>query len=174
MITLLIIIMIIAICSTYKKDKKSKKQLAKNEECLSKLPDMYYTANKNNLSSLDKFFISDKDMLEVFQYTSSSRSIYLKMKDGRSISCPLSELDVRFDKVKIFSSVRKVYYAYCKHGSTNFSFYEFPEVFTSKQWEVIFSTLTLAGTTRNVDIMGSAYKNMERANTVLKIIKALS
>lgn len=160
--------MIIAICSTYKKDKKSEKQLAKNEESLSKLPDIYYKAK-----DLPDWFASDEYVLEVFQYISNNRTIYLKMKKGSSIVCPIADLDVRFDKIKI-SPFKKVYYITCKNRSNTINFYGYDEVFTSKQWEVIYSTLTLAGVTRNVSIMGSAYKNMEKAAAVLKIIKALS
>lgn len=173
MLFLFIVIIIIAICCSFMspKDKKSKKQLAKNEEFLAKLPDIFYKAHE--MSSTEKalnLWPSNKDLLDIFQYTSENRNIYLKMKDGRSISCPLSELDVEFDKVhKTY-----IYRIVVKNGKTKFSFYGFEYVFTKKQWDVIFSTLTLAGITRNVSIMGKAYKNMEKAATILKIIKEIS
>ena len=90
------------------------------------------------------------------------------MKDGRFVNCPLSQLDITFDKVGA------LYRIVVKHNNVKFSFYQYAYVFSDKEWEVILDTLTLAGTTRNVSIMGSAYKNLNKANTVLKIIKALS
>ncbi|MDE6722278.1 MAG: hypothetical protein K2J84_09070, partial [Bacteroidaceae bacterium] len=170
MLFLFIVIIIIAICCGFM-SPKDKKQLAKNEECLAKLPDIFYKAHE--MSSTEKalnLWPSNKDLLDIFQYTSENRCIYMKMKDGRSISCPLSELDVEFDKVARTSLYRIV----VRNGKTKFSFYGFEYVFTKKQWDVIFSTLTLAGITRNASIMGKAYKNMEKAATILKIIKAIS
>lgn len=168
---LIIIIVIIAFCCGGSKDKKSQKQLQENEDALAKLPDIYYKSK--DLSTLDRFFrgCSNKDILDIFQYTSTNRSIYLKMKDGRSISCPLAELDVLFDKVKT-GPVTSIYRIVCKKGSTKFSFYGF-DTFTDEQWEVIYSTLTLAGITRNVKIMGKKYQNMQKAVTVLKILSKL-
>lgn len=159
----MIVIFIVAICSMHSKDKKSKKQLEKNEEILAKLPDIYYTAT-------DSFFGN----LEVFHYTSSNRSIYLKKKGDELISCPLSQLDVFFYKE---TRVIKHYRITCKNGSKEITFYGSVSGdgmgFTKEQWEVIYSTLTLAGVTRNVAIMGKSYKNMEKATTVLKILSKL-
>ena len=89
------------------------------------------------------------------------------MKDGRYVDCPLSLLDVTFDVAC------GIYRIVIKHNNVKFSFYRYDHIFTKKEWEIILDTLTLAGTTRNVAIMGSAYKNMSKVNTVLKIIKAL-
>ncbi len=169
MITLLIIIIVIwAIVKANSPDKRSKKELARNEKQIAQLPNM--TLYAKEMSSTQKalnLWPGDKDLLQVFKYTNNNQQIYLKMKDGRSVNCPLSQLDVTFDKVS------GVYRIVIKNNSTTFSFYKYDYVFTEKEWEVILNTLTLAGTTRNVAIMGSTYKNLNKVNTVLKIIKAL-
>ena len=107
---------------------------------------------------------SDKDVLKWVKYTSSTRNIYLEMKDGRHVSCPLSQLDVTFDRIN------KLNRFVISNGPT-FSFYEYAYVFTDAEWDVIIRLLMLAGTTHNIAIMGSAYKN---ANMIASLIKALN
>lgn len=169
MITLFILIIVVLLfLRSISPDKKSKKQQAINEEKIANLPDMAFYAKE--LTSVQKalnLWPGTKDLLQEFRYTSSNRMIYLKMKDGRFVNCPLSELYVSFDKLN------GIYRLRIKKNNVKFSFYRFDYVFTSKEWDVILYTLTLAGITRNVKIMGSAYKNMEKFNAVLKIIKAL-
>ena len=165
---LVIILVVIAIKAATSPDKKSKKEQAANEEKIANLPDMAFSAKE--LTSTQRalnLWPGKEDLLQEFRYTSSTGRIFLKMKDGRAVNCPLSQLDVAFDKVS------GVYRFEIKNNGTKFSFYRYDYVFTSNEWDVIIDTLTLAGTTRNVAIMGSAYKNMTKVNTVLKIIKAL-
>ena len=69
MLFLFIVIIISAICCGFMspKDKKSKKQLAKNEECLANLPDIFYKAHE--MSSTEKalnLWPSNKDLLDIF------------------------------------------------------------------------------------------------------------
>lgn len=163
-----IIIIIIVVNNANKPDKKNNKEIAINQQKVANLPDMYFHAKE--LTSTQKalnLWPSDKDMLQVFKYDSGTQFIYLKMKDGRFVNCPLSQLDVTFDKLN------GIYYLYIKQGQVKFSFYRYDYVFTKNEWDIILDTLTLAGITRNVAILGTTYKNMEKANTVLKIIKAL-
>lgn len=169
MITLLIIIIIIwAIVKSNSKDKKSQKEQAIDEEKTASLPDMtFYAKEMTSTQKALNMWPGDKDLLQEFRYTSSNRMIYMKMRDGRFVNCPLSQLDVTFDKVS------GMYRIVIKNDNVKFSFYQYPYVFTDKEWDIILSTLTLAGTTRNVEIMGSTYKNLSKVNTVLKIIKAL-
>ena len=169
MITLLIIIIIIwAIVKSNSKDKKSQKEQAIDEEKTASLPDMtFYAKEMTSTQKALNMWPGDKDLLQEFRYTSSNRMIYMKMREGRFVNCPLSQLDVTFDKVS------GMYRIVIKNDNVKFSFYQYPYVFTDKEWDIILSTLTLAGTTRNVEIMGSTYKNLSKVNTVLKIIKAL-
>lgn len=170
MITLtFIIIAIIAIYKSSSPDKKSKKQIEENNAAIAQLPDISFSAKE--MSSMQKalnMWPGDKDLLQEFKYISSSQTIYMRMKDGRAVCCPLSQLDVTFDKLN------GLYRIVIKNGAVKFSFYKFSYVFTNREWDVILDTLTLAGTTRNVEIMGTTYKNMTKANTVLKIIKAIN
>ena len=170
MLTILFILVIVfAIIATNSPDKKSKKEIANNNAKIADLPDMaFYAKNLTSAQKALNLWPSDSDMLQAFKYISSTRLIYMKMKDGRFVNCPLSQLDITFDKVGA------LYRIVVKHNNVKFSFYQYAYVFSDKEWEVILDTLTLAGTTRNVSIMGSAYKNLNKANTVLKIIKALS
>ena len=169
MFTLLIIIIVVwIIVKSNSKDKKSKKELAINEARTASLPDMaFYAKEMTSTQKALNMWPGDKDLLQEFRYTSSSRMIYLRMKDGRFVNCPLSQLDVTFDKVS------GLYRIVIKNGNVKFSFYQYSYVFTDNEWDVIMSTLTLAGTTRNVEIMGSTYKNLSKVNTVLKIISKL-
>ena len=162
------VILVVVVAKTNSKDKKSRKQQAINEERIANLPTMYFCAKE--LTSVQKalnMWPGVNDLLQEFLYNSSNRGIYMKMKDGRFVNCPLSALDVTFDKVN------GIYRIVIKNNNVKFSFYRFSYVFTDKEWDIILSTLTLAGTTRNVDIMGATYKNLTKVNTILKIIKAL-
>lgn len=146
-------------------DKKSAKKLAMIETQTAQLPDISLCANE--MSSWQKaanLWPSDKDVLKRVKYTSSTRNIYLEMKDGRHVSCPLSQLDVTFDRIN------KLNRFVISNGPT-FSFYEYAYVFTDAEWDVIIRLLMLAGTTHNIAIMGSAYKN---ANMIASLIKALN
>lgn len=169
MFTLLIIcIVVYAIYKANSKDKKSINDIVINEEKTVKLPDIsFYAKEMTSTQKALNMWPSDKDLLQIFRYTSSTRTIYMKMKDGRYVDRPLSQLDVTFDVAS------GIYRIVIKNNNVKFSFYRYDYVFTKKEWEIILDTLTLAGTTRNVAIMGSAYKNMSKVNTVLKIIKAL-
>lgn len=170
MFTLFIIIVVVAIiCSAGKKDKKSEEDLARIEEETQRLPDLYFRMHEmTSTQRALNLFPGDKDILEILKYNAATRNITLKMKDGRSVTCLLSELYV------IFSKTNGLYRFEIRHGKTRFSFYKFAYVFTDKEWDVIINVLTLAGETTGIDIFGSTYKNMTRVNTVLKIIKAIS
>lgn len=170
MFTLLILFVIgYGIYKCVTPDKKSKKRQKEDAERLAQLPDISFFAKQ--MSALQKtlnLWPSDKDILQVFRYTSANQSIYLKMKDGRFINCPLDLLEVSFEKTN------GLYRIVAKNNSMKFSFYGFDYVYTSKEWSIIYSVLTLAGKTHNVEIMGSTYKNIAKANTILKVIKAMS
>ena len=149
-------------------DKKDKKEIVEDKEKIAQLPDICFKGKE--LSSLQRaanMFPGKKDILDIFKYNSSDHSIYMKMLDGRNISCFLSELDVTFDKVS------SIYRFLVTDGKTKFSFYQFDFVFSKEQYEVITGVLLLAGTTHNKSIMGSTYKNMSRAATVIKIMSKL-
>ena len=169
MLTLLIIIIVVwTIVKASSRDKKGKKEQAINEEKTASLPDMaFYAKEMTSTQKALNMWPGDKDLLQEFRYTSSNRMIYLKMRDGRFVYCPLSQLDVTFDKVS------GIYRIVINNVNVKFSFYQYPYVFTNSEWEIILSTLTLAGTTRNVEIMGSTYKNLSKINMVLKIISKL-
>ena len=66
-------------------DKKSKKQAIKDEEKTASLPDIHIKGKA--LSSWEKAldgFPAENDILDVFKYNSSDRSVYLKYV-GRQI-----------------------------------------------------------------------------------------
>ena len=162
MITLLIIIFIVFVIYQAIKnpsDKKSKKEEIHDEEEILKLPNINFKGKPlTSWECVANMFPRKNDILDVFMYNSS---------DGRSISCPLSKLDVSFDKVN------PLYRFYVTDGNTKFSFYNFAYVFSEKQYEVIIGVLLLAGTTHNKSIMGSTYKNLSRISTIVKILSKL-
>lgn len=171
MITLsifIIIVVFIVVIKSNSADKKSKKDKLRDEEKVANLPDINLKGKK--LTSWERtanLFPAKNDILDVFKYNSLDKSIFLQMLDGRSIYCPLNELNVTFDKV---SSLNRFVVT---DGKTKFSFYNYDYVFTAKEYEVIICVLLLAGTTHNKSIMGNAYKNLSRANTILKILSHL-
>ena len=171
MITLLIIIFIVFVIYQAIKnpsDKKSKKEEIHDEEEISKLPNINFKGEPlTSWECVANMFPRKNGILDVFMYNSSDRSIYMRMLDGRSISCPLSKLDVSFDKVN------PLFRFYVTDGNTKFSFYNFAYVFSEKQYEVIIGVLLLAGTTHNKSIMGSTYKNLSKISTIVKIISKL-
>ena len=170
MITFIVIILVVlSIIQANSPDKKSKKQLAINEKRIAVLPDMeFYAKEMSSMMKALNLWPDDKVLLQEFKYTSINKMIYLKTKDGKFIKCSLSDLVVYFDKGK-----GGPYQITVKNNSTKLFFYALSTLFTNKEWDIILSTLTLAGTTYNVDILGSTYKNLTKVNTVLRIIKAL-
>lgn len=169
MITLLIIIGVaICIYNATHADHKSSKQKMEQESAIENLPDIYLRAHQ--MTSGQKalnLWPSDRDLLEIFQYTRAGKVVYLKMKDGRSISCPLSDLDVYFDKSK------SLYRIVVTYKQMKFSFYSYDFVFTSNEYNTIYNTLLLAGKTHNAAIMGQTYKNIAAAGKILKVISKM-
>lgn len=139
-----------------------------DEEKTASLPDIYIKGK--TLSSWEKAlagFPAKTNVLDIFKYNSSDRSVYLKMLDGRSISCPLSQLDVTFDKMGV------TYRFVVTDKRTKFSFYQYEYVFTNDQYNVIIGVLLLAGTTHNKSIMGSAHKTLSNVATIVKFLSKL-
>jgi len=146
-------------------DKKSAKKLAAIETQTAQLPDISLCAKEmNSWQKAANLWPSDKDVLKRVRYTSSTRNIYLEMKDGRRVSCPLSQLDVTFDRLNQLNR-------FVIGNGPKFSFYEYAYTFTDAEWDVIKRLLMLAGTTHNIAIMGSTYNNI---NKVASLIKALN
>ncbi len=176
-ISFLIVLIVIVVISSNSKDKKSNKQLAKNEELLKQIPDMYYVAREmTSAQRALNLWPRDKDMLDVFQYKSDTREIYLKMKDGRSISCPLADLDVGFGAVDRYCQLHCIIIR--QYDQILFTFYEYAYTFTDEEWNDILATLTFAGTTRNVAIMSERFRKTQKGfakmNRFLNILKHLS
>ena len=177
---LFIIIIVVGILITIassSKDKKSKKKLAENEELLKQIPDINYKARKmTGTQKALNLWPRDVDMLDVFQYNSNNRQIYLQMKDGRYVSCALADLDVEFGAVDRYH--KQHYIVIRLYGKKQFSFYEYAYIFTDTEWNDMFALLTFAGTTRNVSIMSKRFRNTQNAlskmNTFMNILKHLS
>ncbi len=173
MITLLFIFLIIFVIVKIinPADKKSEKQKAKDDQALTELPDICLKGK--SLGKWEKALNlcpKDKETLDVFEYRRSDRSITIKVKNGDTISCPLEQLDVNFEKVV---GMYGMYEFKVSHEKRKIKFYNFDNVFSKKEYDVIIGVLWLAGTTHNREIMGSTYKNMSRAATVIKILSKL-
>lgn len=172
MFTLLLLISIIWAVIMIKKmftaDKRNDEQQALVDKQIAELPDINICAKE--MTSTQKalnLWPSDKDLLKIFRYNHNTKKLYMQMKDGRSVDCGLNELKVEFAKMGTL----------CVEIHRNgflFSFYQYDYVFTDKEWEVILSTLSLAGKTEGIWVLGDSYKNMSKAKTVMKIIKLLS
>ena len=163
-----VIAIIVCVIKASGADKRSDKEKAEIAEKVATLPDMSFVAKE--MTSAQKaayLWPGDKDLLQVFKYDSDTQTIYMEMKDGRSVNCLLSELRVDFGKVN------SLYRIEIHHESVKFSFYKYSFVFTNDEWDCILNTLLLAGTTSNAAIMGSAYKNVNRAMTIMKILSKL-
>ncbi len=168
MITFIIIFAIVyGVIMTFSNDKSQKDQIRDAKKAM-QLPDYYFQGK--TLSSAERaanLWPNDKDILDIFQFSSADSSIYLKMKDGRSISCPLSKLEVHFNKWG------NLYRFVCIYGGTEFSFYQYDYVFTKEQYDTIINVLLLAGTTHGRLVVSSFNKTLSKVNTAAKVLNKL-
>lgn len=148
-------------------DKKSKKEKAKDDQALMELPDIHMKGKKlEKWENALNLFPNEKEILDVFEYHRADKSVTIKVLSGEGISCPLAQIDVTFNKVA------GRYEFIVSHEKKSIKFYDY-SVFTPKEYDVIIGVLWLAGTTHNRQIMGSTYKNMSRAATIIKILSKL-
>ena len=164
MVTLLVIIGIICLIISYNsKDKRS----SSADQQIHELPPIHFHSLRN--STAKKFltlelFESNKAILEDFNYNNGY--LTLTMRNGKSISGPLNQMTVRFEKMSGFIVIT----VSSQRRKVQFSNYD---NFTADQWDTIISVLMLAGTTYGAYIFGSTYKNMNRATLAMKIISKL-
>ncbi len=169
MITLFIIIVVIAIISSSSNDK-SKKEQAKAQQVAKQIPDLYIKGKK--LTSKERalnLWPSEYDILDVFQFNSADSSIYLKMLDGRSIHCPLSNLEVDFGDMN-----NGMYRFGISYGKTSFSFYNYAYVFSDEEYNAIANVLLLAGITHNTFIFSNSYKFCKGVNSAARVYNKLN
>lgn len=164
MITLgLIIIIIIAIVSYNKKDKRP----ANADAQISQLPPIRLCSSQEGTGSRfisGELFESDSNVLREFRHEHGNISIV--MKNGKTLSAPLRYITVRAEKVGAAYTLTVSY-------SNNKITISKIGNFSSTDWDTIIGVLSLAGTTYGMEIFGSTYKNISRAATVAKIISKL-
>lgn len=164
MFTLLIIIAVIwVVVAANRKDKRPKDA----DEKIQELPAIHYKApvkDKAGRFWSGELLETDSSILDEFNYDNGF--LTLKMRDGKKLCGRLSDTVVTFSKMS-FSTYFEI-----KVGKEKVSFAKL-ETFTKDEWDVIIGVLLLAGTTYGRDIFSSTYKNLSRANLVLKIISKL-
>ncbi|MCR5395111.1 MAG: hypothetical protein K6E86_06940 [Bacteroidales bacterium] len=166
---ILCIVASILIVKAANNKKRSPQEEEERREEIAKLPDIYL--NAKTLTSGEKalnLWPRDVDVLQTLEFKSGTNNIYLKMKDGRSILCDIDDLEMHFSKTN------GVIRFEARYNGTGFSFYQYAYYFSDKEWDIIINLLSLAGTTHGAYVLGSAFKNIKRAQTAMKIIKALN
>ena len=164
MITLGIILIIVLMIYAYnKKDKRSNDA----DEKIRELPPIHYHSIDQDIGKrfwTGELFEVDSNVLKDFNY--SNGVLTLTTKKGIMVSGLLSEMVVRFTKMNGVTVITVK-----SNGKT----LEVTKLgnFTDSQWETMIRILLLAGTTYGADIFSDAYKNMSKANMVLKIISKL-
>lgn len=164
MFTLLFIILIVIVIVSYNtKDKR----VENADEKIQELPPIHFYSKHQDSGArfwTGELFQSNGNILKEFNYCQGM--LTLTMKNGDSLSGLLSAMTVRFEKVSF-----DIYITVNLDGKK----VKIIEVgnFSDSQWETMIEVLMLAGTTYGAGIFSSAYKNMSRANLVLKIISKL-
>ena len=177
MITAIIICVLIGYFVYKLADKQEKKverklqKTAKQEKAtIASLPDIHFEARE--MTTAQKALnlnLGDKYLLQTFEYKKNGRTIFLKMKNGDSIFGPLSEAEVRFERWG-----KENHNVYIQIGQKTFSFSTMAFIFPDKEWEVILHMLSLAGKAHNISAIQPINKNIDRALTVMKILKYLN
>ena len=168
MITFIILITIVAIYCTIKAQNTADKRSATADRQIQELPPIHFHSQKtstvNKILSLE-FFESKDGILEDFRYNNGN--LTLTLRSGQQLSGRLDQLAVRFEKI---SGLTVISVGYSDKNKITFSQYN---NFTDNQWDTIINVLMLAGTTYGAYIFGSTYKNINRANLVMKVLSKL-
>ena len=168
MFTLLIITLTVcAIVASIKEYNTKDKRSDTSDQKIQELPPIHIHSLRNSTGKkllTMEFFESNNAILEDFNYNNGY--LTLTMRNGKSITGLLSQMAVRFTDNNGFIAVS------VKSNGKEVSFSKLDN-FTADQWDTIINVLMLAGTTYGSNIFGSAYKNMKRANLVMKIISKL-
>jgi hypothetical protein len=156
-----------------KQEVKAQKKVKQEKATLGSLPDIHIVAKE--MTEAEKalnLYPAAKELLQSFDYTRSGRIVTVRMKNGDTLKGEISKLEVWFEKWGKENHIVKV-----SNGSKLITFYTMSFLFTDSQWEVILHMLSLAGKAHNIiaiEPTSKLEKNLNRANTVLKIIRLIS
>lgn len=151
-------------------ENKAQKKVKEEKATIASLPDIHFEARE--MTTTQKALnlnLGDEYLLQTFEYKKDGRTIFLKMKNGARIFGPLSEAEVRFERVG-----KENHNVYIQIDQQNFSFSTMAYIFPDKEWEVILHMLSLAGRAHNVAAIQPINKNFDRAMTIIKILKYLN
>lgn len=163
MITLFIIIVIVCIIWGCKKDKHN---VAEDATTLASIPSFTVTAKPmSTFSKVMNLAYDDNQLLQSFSY--SNQLVVIRMKSGKTISCPLVNLSVAFQK-----QTGNIFYT-VKGCGVKIDFYQTTNI-SDKEWDAINSILCLAGETYGRDMFSKTAKKLGYINLALKAIKAIS
>ena len=164
MITLLFIALIVWVIYAYnKKDERS----SDADERIQELPAILYHSKEQDSGKrffTGELFESNKNVLLDFNYNNGF--LTLTMKSGNKVSGLLNQMSVRFEKLMGET------YITVKANNNKVKIIKLGN-FTDAQWENMIGVFLLAGTTYGSEIFSSMYKNLSRANIILKIISKL-
>lgn len=134
---------------------------------ISKLPQVNIVGKQ--MSSFTRFMnlaYGKSSVLKRFNYNAGI--VTFQMESGKSITSPLSDLTVRFDKTE------GILYFEIKNSKRQKIKFHKTSNFTNDQWDVIINILCLCPNTYGKDLFGKTSKTLGNINTVLKIIKHLN
>lgn len=163
MITLIIIVCVVLVIFSSKKDKHN---VEEDASALAKIPS--FTVKAKPMSGFSKFLnlaYDDNQLIQTFSF--SNQTVDIRMKGGKKMSANLSNVYVEFQKVNGL-----VYYKVKGNGVT-LDFYQTTNI-TNKEWDAINGILCLAGETHGRDMFSKTAKRLGYINTALKAIKLIS
>lgn len=146
--------------------KKDKHDVEQDTEDLAKLPSFSIVAKPmSTFSKLVNLAINKGELLHSFSY--SNASITIVLENGKTLSAPLRDLFVEFEKIS-----GMLYYR-VNSNCTKVKFYQTTNI-SNKEWEAISSVLCLAGSTRGRSMFSKEAKMLGLINVAAKAIKAIS
>ena len=162
MITLCIILFIVLIFA-YRKDKHDHD--ADDDQLAQRPPFSIKAKPMSTISKLANLALLKSQLIDTFSY--SNKSICIVMQNGKSISAPLKDIFVDFEKVRGIVEYK------IKYNKQSVNFYKTTNI-SNKEWDAINSVLCLAGSTRGRSTFSKEAKYLGYVGTALKAIKALS
>lgn len=164
MITFLVIVlMIVAIVMSIKKDKHN---VQEDLDAMAKLPSfVIYAKPMGTFSKIINFAVDKSELLKTFSY--SDKAISITTEKGKILAAKLKDVFVDFDK---FNGV--IMYT-VKAPNQKIKFYQTTNI-PSKEWNAINSVLCLAGSTRGRSFVSKEAKYAGFVNAAIKAINSLS
>lgn len=170
MFTFVIIIVIIwiIVASSKAKRKPDKRDEKKIEADIIALPDFCLVAKP--MTDFNKWMnLSFKGTRELNKFEYKNKILTITLKDGSSLSAPLSAMKTAFQDVK-----GEPFTVVVEANGKTIAFYEMVGIFDKSQWELIYRVMCLSGETYGREVFTDAYKYTKTASNVVSIVRFLN